>query len=210
MRYNSTQEAHDAHIGGYHTDGFIKHSDEKDNRSVYRINFVVSRVNDGSHVLDVGCNGGTIAVPLKEVKKCRVKGIDIVSSLVDLSKKRGIFAKVGEAEKLEFADGIFDHVICSEVLEHLYEPILAINEAYRVLKPGGSYLVTVPFNEEELGDFHHQRFDVDTLTSIIRNSSFCDSVITMYGIPYGDLYCEINNISKDKAKWIGCEVIKNA
>ena len=46
---------------------------------------------------------------------------------------------------LPVTDGHFDHVLCTEVFEHLPEPQLALQELARVLKPGGSLLLTAPF-----------------------------------------------------------------
>lgn len=42
-------------------------------------------------------------------------------------------------------DGTFDAVMCIEVFEHLPEPILAIKEFSRLLKPGGTLIITAPF-----------------------------------------------------------------
>lgn len=50
----------------------------------------------------------------------------------------------GDATALPFADGSFDHVITSEVLEHIQDDVSAIAELHRVLKPGGTLAVTVP------------------------------------------------------------------
>jgi SAM-dependent methyltransferase len=40
----------------------------------------------------------------------------------------------------------FDHVVCTEVLEHTLRPFDAIDEIFRILKPGGHLFLTVPFN----------------------------------------------------------------
>jgi len=50
----------------------------------------------------------------------------------------------GDATRLPFADGSFDRIIASEVLEHLPDDGAAIAELVRVLRPGGSLAVTVP------------------------------------------------------------------
>lgn len=46
---------------------------------------------------------------------------------------------------LPFASGSFDAVICSEVLEHVSDPRVAVREIARVLRPGGVALISVPF-----------------------------------------------------------------
>jgi SAM-dependent methyltransferase len=51
---------------------------------------------------------------------------------------------VGRAEQLPFADGKFDLVICTQVLEYVPDPRVAVDEMYRSLKPGGFLLLSVP------------------------------------------------------------------
>ena len=52
--------------------------------------------------------------------------------------------KEGDALALPFADGEFDRVIASEILEHIPADIQAIDELVRVLRPGGTMAITVP------------------------------------------------------------------
>lgn len=51
----------------------------------------------------------------------------------------------GSAEALPFASESFDALACFEVLEHVDDPLTAMAEAMRVLRPGGLYVVSVPF-----------------------------------------------------------------
>lgn len=51
----------------------------------------------------------------------------------------------GDAVSLPFKDQCFDAVICAELFEHLRNPLETLQEAYRVLRPGGKIFVTVPF-----------------------------------------------------------------
>jgi SAM-dependent methyltransferase len=43
-------------------------------------------------------------------------------------------------------DALYDHVVCTEVLEHVLQPFDAVNEIWRLLKEGGILFLTVPFN----------------------------------------------------------------
>jgi SAM-dependent methyltransferase len=56
----------------------------------------------------------------------------------------GPFLVRGDVCRLPFADGSFDKAILSEVLEHVQDDLSALNEAHRVLRPGGLAAVTVP------------------------------------------------------------------
>ncbi len=59
---------------------------------------------------------------------------------------------VSDLHSLPFADGSFDIVICTQVLEHLREPWLALAELHRLLKPGGAIIGTAPlaFGEHQV------------------------------------------------------------
>jgi len=67
----------------------------------------------------------------------------------------------------------YDTVLCSEVLEHVSHPIAAVNEFVRVLRPGGTLIVTVPFLgrlHEEPNDF--QRFTEHGLRLLLSDAGF--------------------------------------
>ncbi len=74
---------------------------------------------------------------------------------------------VGDIHALPFADNSQDAIICIAVLEHVENPILAFQEMYRTLKPGGYCYIYVPFlfyyhaEKGYYGDYW--RFTKDTL-----------------------------------------------
>lgn len=92
-------------------------------------------------VLDLGCGG-------LYVGELAVRTLDCDYAACDLAVPRrvpgGVVFCVGDAARLPFGNGIFDAVVCSEVLEHLMEPGAAMREIARVVKPGGRVLITVP------------------------------------------------------------------
>ena len=70
-------------------------------------------------------------------KNCRVTAVDI-------EPLPGIDI-IADIRDLPLEDALFDHVLCIEVLEHIYDTQKALNEMQRVLKPGGSMVITTPF-----------------------------------------------------------------
>jgi SAM-dependent methyltransferase len=74
---------------------------------------------------------------------------------------------VGDIHAMPFADNSHDAIICIAVLEHVEDPLLAMREMYRVLKPGGYLFIYVPFlyyyhaEKGYYGDFW--RFTKDSL-----------------------------------------------
>ena len=214
MRYKSKKEAQQDHLTNYRSDGVAKQKGHKYSSDHYRVRYVIENVPKKAYVLDVGCNGGTIALHLLE-RGCRVKGIDLVPELVAKAKKRGVFAEVGEAEDLSrFKDSTFDCVICAEVLEHLFDPLVAIEEAHRVLKSGGKYVVTVPHmsgemcSNDKLGDYHQQNFSWEILCNLFQ-SVFGQDNIRYMEIPYTEIYCKSSGSDPKRPQWLGFVATKS-
>src|SRR3989344_3716857 len=63
---------------------------------------------------------------------------------VDIKEGKGV-DMIASVYELPFKDGEFDIVLCMSVLEHLEDPPRAIREMRRVLKTGGSIIISVPF-----------------------------------------------------------------
>jgi SAM-dependent methyltransferase len=88
-------------------------------------------VDSGTAMLDVGC-GDKPYYPLFANRVGEYVGADVVDGpKVDV---------VCPLEALEFPDDRFDNVLCSQVLEHVREPVRALQEIARVLRPGGIVL----------------------------------------------------------------------
>ena len=116
-------------------------------------------VRPGDRVLDLGCGFGRHAYESMR-RGARVVACDF--SLAELKDVSGMFAAISEEEaatlpaqswggcvngdgtKLPFADGTFDRIIASEVLEHIPNDSAALAELSRVLRPGGTIAITVP------------------------------------------------------------------
>ena len=98
------------------------------------------------NVLDYGCGMGLGYQPclVKAVKK--YSGADVSEmSLADLRKKGFDAFKIDtQTSKINCPDNTFDGAVCSEVFEHLYDPLAAAREIHRVMKPGGVFVATVP------------------------------------------------------------------
>jgi SAM-dependent methyltransferase len=116
-------------------------------------------VKEGDLLLDMGCGAGRHAFESFR-RGARVVAFDY--SAAELKDVNGLFAAMrdageagtapgsmaapanGDALALPFPDDTFDHVIASEVLEHVSDDQRSLEEIFRVLKPGGTLAATVP------------------------------------------------------------------
>ena len=206
MRYTSVKEAQDDHINNYRSDGIRNGKGTRYSADFHRVQWIVDSVPKEAYVLDVGCNSGVVSVRLNS-KNCYCRAIDIVDELVLQAQKNGVAAKKGTAENLsQFVNGKFDVVVCTEVLEHLYDPLVAIKEAHRVLKQGGKYVITVPhphsIMNDKLGDYHQTNFTIEILHTLLY-SVFEKNTCSFVEIPYVEEYCAVNNINKNRPQWLG-------
>lgn len=99
-------------------------------------------------VLDVGCGRGFYFPLYAALDATRIVGVDFEVENLRLAHARiaatGAMVFQADAGQLPLPDKSFDVVIMSEILEHLDDPVTALREAYRVLRPDGALLVTVP------------------------------------------------------------------
>jgi ubiquinone/menaquinone biosynthesis C-methylase UbiE len=96
----------------------------------------------GERILDVGCGKGRIEVLLTNAEP----SIEMVSSdVTDEARKyiKGEFTKCS-MEKMPFPDSSFDKIFCLHVIAHFRDGRKGIQEAFRVLKPGGKLMVLTP------------------------------------------------------------------
>jgi methionine biosynthesis protein MetW len=102
-------------------------------------------IGAGERVLDVGCGDGKTSGAWLLDRRCDYTGVDISANAVREAQQFGLRAiHITDASSLPFADGMFDVVVCIEVLEHLFAPQSALQEIRRVLRPGGRLIATVP------------------------------------------------------------------
>jgi SAM-dependent methyltransferase len=90
---------------------------------------------------------------------------------------RGIDVVRADAHDLPFPDAAFDVVLACDVLEHLSDDKAATAELYRVLKPGGTLLLTVPadprlWSVHDVALSHHRRYTRDSLRSVLEGGGF--------------------------------------
>ncbi|MHA1712712.1 MAG: class I SAM-dependent methyltransferase [Candidatus Ranarchaeia archaeon] len=85
---------------------------------------------------------------------------------VDIDLTRDVDV-VADAHRLPFKDGSFDYIVCTEVLEHLYHPHIAIDEMCRLLRPNGKLILTTrfifPIHDKPYDYFRYTRYGLRML-----------------------------------------------
>ncbi len=101
------------------------------------------KVQSEHRVLEIGCGAGNV---LARIVARERHALDLSRAMVARAGKAlGEASQVllGNAEELPYRNNVFDRVVCTSVLTHVYRPQLVLSEAYRVLKPGGRMVVSV-------------------------------------------------------------------
>ena len=168
-------------------DDFTNLKITKNNLDVYQIrvkifNFIKSSLSLFSgEILDVGCG----KMPYKKYilensKVTEYIGLDIDDALVYDKKIKPDYTWDGI--RMPFENDTFECAIGTEVLEHCPNPEIILKEIYRVLKPGGVFLFTVPFlwNLHEVPHDEY-RYTPFSLERHLKNSGFRDVTIKATG-----------------------------
>jgi SAM-dependent methyltransferase len=94
-------------------------------------------------ILEIGCGNGSL---LKRIlvtnPKAYVCGIDIVD--LGISANSGIDFRLGQLEQVELSDESFDVIYCSNLIEHVVDPIKFMMQLRKLLRPGGMAIIITP------------------------------------------------------------------
>ena len=119
---------------------------------------------NGNHlrVLDAGCGTGRNMLEFGSLGS--VEGVDASPDAIEFCRRRGVpGVHEGQIEQLPFADGAFDLILATDVLEHLRDDHAALAELRRVAAPGGRLLATVPaygwlWSQHDSAHHHFRRY----------------------------------------------------
>ena len=114
--------------------------------------FFLPYLTAGVSVLDCGCGPGSITLGIAgRIGDGQVVGIDFgksqVQQAIESASRRGVrnaSFQAADCHALPFDDDRFDRVFCHALMEHLSDPVRALRELLRVLKPGGVIGVSSP------------------------------------------------------------------
>lgn len=130
--------------------------------------------------LDVGCSSGyMIEDVLANFPNVNIVGVDYFSGGILQCHKRlpdiPIFQM--DLSSCQFPDSLFDSITCLNVLEHIQDDVLALKHLYRITKPSGRIVITVPMgrNLYDIYDqvhYHVRRYQMPEIVSKMRSVGF--------------------------------------
>ncbi|HVX09609.1 MAG TPA: class I SAM-dependent methyltransferase [Pirellulales bacterium] len=108
---------------------------------------VADQLPRGAHVLEVAPGPGFFSIELARLGDFRITGLDISQAFVEIARDGARRAGVsvdfrsGNASAMPLAGESFDFVYCSAAFKNFAEPIEALDEMHRVLRPGGRAVI---------------------------------------------------------------------
>lgn len=106
-----------------------------------------TEISPGSRILEVAPGPGYLSIELAKRGQYEVTGLDISKSFVEIARENAAGESVcvdfrrGNASAMPFEDNAFDFVVCRAAFKNFTQPLDAINEMFRVLKPGGRAMI---------------------------------------------------------------------
>ncbi|MGA9885428.1 MAG: class I SAM-dependent methyltransferase [Candidatus Acidiferrales bacterium] len=102
---------------------------------------------EGSCVLEVAPGPGYFAIALAKLGSFEIAGLDVSKTFVDIARKNAhkegarVDFQQGNASRMAFADNGFDLILCRAAFKNFSEPVRALAEMRRVLRPGGKAVI---------------------------------------------------------------------
>ena len=105
----------------------------------------------GSRVLDVGCGTGILLQQMYELDTdLKLFGVDLAHKMLGVARTKlpgSVVLQQGTASSLPYSSDAFDYVTCATSFHHYPDPLHALWEMHRVLKPEGRIAVLDPFTD---------------------------------------------------------------
>jgi ubiquinone/menaquinone biosynthesis C-methylase UbiE len=170
--------------------------------------YIMSALPKGGKLLDIGCGTGLFVERYIEAGGTAI-GLDISSKMIEKARRRCIACDytLGTGEKIPFCDNSFDAVCSLLVFSYVKDPETMLNEAYRVLKPGGKiaictlgkklltrgipviYLISEKMNVNHvvMKDFGEHYYDREEMDGLFTQAGFSDISVTWCSFAHIDM-----------------------
>jgi len=162
-----------------------------------------------SCVLDAGCGTANYLLKLKDLSRLRV-GLDLSEGMLGQARSKNVSALFvrGHAVYMPFSDLSFDAAYCIQVLHHIQEKSTFMSEVYRILRPGGRFVIQ-SCSHEQLTTFCCYHYfkralevdrmripDLDEISGLLSDTGFTD--ISIHGCSVDDAFEDAPDSYLDK------------
>jgi ubiquinone/menaquinone biosynthesis C-methylase UbiE len=123
---------------------------------------IADQLPHGSTVLEVAPGPGYFCIELAKLGPYAISGLDISHTFVDIARKKAseehvrVDFRQGNASSMPFADDTFDFLLCRAAFKNFGQPVRALQEMCRVLKPGGHGLIVDLRKDASLESINHE------------------------------------------------------
>lgn len=138
---------------------------------------LLGRFRTGSgRILDVGCGTGALLSHLQESGEAH--GLDYFPVALEFSAQRGLKNLIhGNAEAMPIESGAYAAVVSLDTLEHVPDDVSAAAEIFRVLEPGGVFVMNVPafrwlWGPHDVALMHQRRYTRSEVVALLQRAGF--------------------------------------
>jgi ubiquinone/menaquinone biosynthesis C-methylase UbiE len=109
---------------------------------------LAEKIPEHGKVLEIAPGPGYFSIELAKLGNYEISGLDISKSFVEIARRNAAEAglkiefREGNASEMPFQDNTFDFTFCQAAFKNFSEPVKAIAEMYRVLRPGGISVIS--------------------------------------------------------------------
>ena len=158
-------------------------------------------------ILDVGCADGWSLVYLKrgcprrfnffppKKRFCNAGGIEMIHEVVEYAQKKGRNVIQGDIRNLIIEGNAFDLIYTRHCLEHLDDPLRALKNIVKILKPKGTLLAIVPKEDKDLNP------EKSVHSYLFRNDDELARLVTAAGLRVAQSFCRSGYTYRKRKHW---------
>ncbi|MBO1581238.1 class I SAM-dependent methyltransferase [Bacillus sp. XF8] len=147
MPETSTKSYKGPGMNGFIGKWYAKNTQKKIEKYTRDAKKVLKALSDGDSVLELAPGPGYLSIELAKLGDFQITGLDISDKFVQMAQNNADKAGVnvdfrhGDAAQIPFDDQTFNLVVCRAAFKNFAQPVKALNEMKRVLKPGGKAVI---------------------------------------------------------------------
>lgn len=127
-------------------------------RTIRNIMKILSKKDYGFSLLDVGCSSGSF-LSIAEHLGLKPEGVERAEKPALYAKTKGLKVHVGTLQDLHLPQDSYDAITMFEVIEHIKDAVLLLNECYRLLRPKGVLVIGTCNTKSWTRSFMQNRWD---------------------------------------------------